>query len=555
MHRVIWSCWFQGRDRAPFIVQKCLESWVSRNPNWDVRILDAGSVRKYLDLDDYVDLDAQEITAASLSDIIRIQLLHEYGGVWADATTYCSRPIDDWLPRYMPRGFFAFSDPGPGLLLSSWFLARDAKDEIVGKWAARTREYWFGRRRADNYFWFHSLFGDLVGSDSQVAAAWSATPRIKADGPHRLQWAAAADARALDEQLDEAPPVFKLSHRMDAAAWAEKTPIGRLLRSHVAPAQGPEPLPRGVERPVAFAGLKTTTENLGDHIQILAAERLLKRADVSIEQRIDRDHEIMSAPGLAERPGKTGIVLNGWFKTNPVEWPPSPRLTPMYLGFHIRPFQSPSLIGAQAIEHYQAHAPIGCRDEYTLELLASLGVAGFVSNCLSLALPRRLPDPDRQVDLFVASRDERLLDLLPAELGEPRFVSHYSGDLDFESNLKRAADLLETYRDRARLVVTSLLHCALPCLAMGIPVVVFYPFQQEAFMRASDRERFSSLRRLVRVYDASEVGQVNWAGQAVDLAQVKLANVDAFFEKARLWDLPPPRPIGPIAPPGILPPP
>jgi len=552
MNRVIWTCWFQGQDSAPFVVRKCLESWVNRNPDWDVRVLDASSIRKYINLEDHIDLSEQEVTAASLSDIVRILLLNEYGGVWADATSYCNRPLDDWLPGYMPRDFFAFSDPGKYLLLASWFLARGPSDQLVGKWAARTLAYWSGRRRADNYFWFHRLFSELVESDPEVAAVRRDTPRFKADGPHSLQ--RAAGPHGLGAQVDWSAPVFKLCHRADASTWADGTPVGRLLRSQPAPVRTATHRQLQAARPTAFAGLKTKTENLGDHIQILAADLLLARADISLAQRIDRDDEIASAPGLAESSGKTGIMLNGWYKTNPAEWPPSPRLSPIYLGFHVRPFQSPSLIGPQAVEHYRAHEPIGCRDEYTCGLLSSLGVDCFVSNCLSLSLPRRFPDPVRQTEVFAVSRDERLLDLLPPELGEVRFVSHYSGSSDFDGNLRRAAELLATYRDRARLIVTSLLHCALPALAMGIPVVVFHPFQ-DGFLGPSDRERFSSLERLVRVYHASEVGQVDWAGQVVDVTGWKLGNLDAFFEKLGIWDLPPPRPLGPIASTEILPPP
>jgi hypothetical protein len=44
---------------------------------------------------------------------------------------------------------------------------------------------------------------------------------------------------------------------------------------------------------------------------------------------------------------------------------------------------------------------------------------------------------------------------------------------DSENKLKQAQALLEYYRDHAGLVITTRLHCALPCVAMGIPVVFF----------------------------------------------------------------------------------
>ena len=553
VNRIIWICWFQGWETAPFLVRQCRESWISRNPGWDVRAIDASSVRRYLDIDDYVALGAKEITAASLSDIVRVLLLREYGGVWVDATAYCIRPLDDWLANYMGGQFFAFRNPEPYLQLSTWFLARTSDDATTDKWAARVIGYWAERERADNYFWFHILFNELVASDPQVAEAWSRVPQLRLDGP--LGSGPSADAPDPAELADAAAwemPLIKLSHRIDPAAWAEGTELGKLLRSHVPPPQPLAPRTRAGSRPAAFVGLKTRTANLGDHIQIVAAERLLARADISIGQRIDRDDEIASAPSLDGGDASAGVLLNGWYKTNPEEWPPNPRLSPIYLGFHIRLFQSPSLIGPEAIEHYRAHEPIGCRDEYTRSLLSSLGVDCFVSNCLTLTFPRRLPDPARQTEVFVVSTDKRLLELVPAGLGETQFVSHYSGTADFESNLASAEALLKTYRERARLIVTTFLHCALPAIAMGIPVVVFYPLQ-DGFMHGSDRERFSSLAAMIRVHQASEAAKVDWSGQRVDVAQWKLKILDALFEKAAIWNLPPPRAIGPIAPPEALP--
>jgi len=40
---------------------------------------------------------------------VRILLLHEFGGIWVDATLLCNRPLDEWLPSTMTEGFFAFA--------------------------------------------------------------------------------------------------------------------------------------------------------------------------------------------------------------------------------------------------------------------------------------------------------------------------------------------------------------------------------------------------------------------------------------------------------------
>src|ERR1700733_10439169 len=111
MNKTIWSCWFQGRRNAPDLVKRCLASWETLKPGWDFRCLDAETTGRYVDLGEHVDLQSQTITAASLSDILRVLLLHEYGGVWVDATLYCNVPLDEWLPLAACTGFFAFVRP------------------------------------------------------------------------------------------------------------------------------------------------------------------------------------------------------------------------------------------------------------------------------------------------------------------------------------------------------------------------------------------------------------------------------------------------------------
>ncbi len=215
------------------------------------------------------------------------------------------------------------------------------------------------------------------------------------------------------------------------------------------------------------------------------------------------------------------------------QWPPHPSYLPLYLGFHIRLFQSPSLVSPEAIDHYQVHGPIGCRDRSTLSLLRAHGVNAFLSHCLTLTYPRRLPTLD-QSEVFVVSRNRQILDYLPSNIGPYTFVNHYSGVNDFSANMTEAQKLLDTYRNRARLIITTLLHCALPAIAMGIPVVVFYPPNDETGRR-SDKERFSSLADIVRVFEVSQANVIDWRGYTPDVGDIKLRLVDAFFAMVGKW--------------------
>jgi hypothetical protein len=123
---------------------------------------------------------------------------------------------------------------------------------------------------------------------------------------------------------------------------------------------------------------------------------------------------------------------------------------------------------------------------------------------------------------------------VPESVGPYTFVSHYTDTKDFDKNKARAAELLNLYSDRARLIVTTLLHCALPAIALGIPVVVFYP-SHEGPGHKSDRERFSSLAEMVRVFYVSEAAAVDWRGYTPDVSLLKLRMTDQFFGLAARW--------------------
>jgi hypothetical protein len=551
LQKIIWTCWFQGRDSAPEVVRKCLQSWEDRNPEWGLRCLDADTIARYIDLDSYVDLQRQQITAASLSDILRLLLLHEYGGVWVDATTFCNVPLDEWITQASQTGFFAFERPAEDRDLATWFLAVCPGNRLLAKWAARSLAYWDGRTATQDYFWAHHQFGELLAIDAEAFADWQAVPRISADGPHSVQAAGLYyDFDEVGVRVDWSAPLYKLTHRVENERIGQKCLLSRLLGLTGLPdASRPEAPAQISATSIPISHLRVSTENLGDHIQIIAGERMLQRAGLSPARWVDRDDEIAEVPPNGER---TGILLNGWFKTNPEQWPPHPDYVPLYLGFHIRLFQSPSLTSPGSLVHYRKNGPIGCRDRYTLSLLRAHDVEAFLSHCLSLCFPRRLPDPSTQTEVFVASRDETLLEHLPDEVGPYHFISHYSNSRDFSLNMDAARKLLETYRTRAKLIVTSMLHCALPAIAMGIPVVVLYPPNSDAG-RISDKQRFSSLSNIVRVFELGETSLIDWRGYCPDVADIKLRLVDAFFDGALRWGRLKTRRIEGIAPARVLP--
>ncbi|MCB1358263.1 MAG: hypothetical protein KDK53_17835 [Maritimibacter sp.] len=149
--KTIWMFWHAGLDHAPDLARKSYDTWRLSNPDYAVRFLDLAAVNDLLgtDIEAHFRSATVELGWAGKSDLIRMALLHRYGGYWADATTFCLRPIDQWLDiDRAGTGFFCFrqKDRAAPLPLVAWFLAAAPESRIVAEWLALSIGYLFKDR-------------------------------------------------------------------------------------------------------------------------------------------------------------------------------------------------------------------------------------------------------------------------------------------------------------------------------------------------------------------------------------------------------------------------
>ena len=217
--RTIWCLWLQGWANAPDLVKACAASWRRHNPAWDLHLLCGHTLASYLDPLPHFATASGHLPIEALSDRLRIELLHRFGGIWVDATVYCLRPLDGWIHHALPSGFFAFDRPLPNNMLSSWFLAAERNCYVVDVWRDKTTAYWKDRVERDHYFWFHNLFAEAYQSDAKFRAVWDATPKLSAGGPHcfapyedQLFKPVSAFDRLIVETAQT--PMLKLTHKV-----------------------------------------------------------------------------------------------------------------------------------------------------------------------------------------------------------------------------------------------------------------------------------------------------------------------------------------------------
>lgn len=236
MNKTIYILWLQGFKNAPEIINKCVQSWYYYNPDWKIILLDNNNLIDYINLDDYINLSNKKIEKCKIANIIRCILLNKYGGVWTDSTTFCNKPLNDWLPNYINEGFFAFQKPGesgglfkftphginngePERLLSNWFLYAEKNNYIINKWMNATIDFHTNNEMNYPYFIHHHIFSNLYNSDVHFKSIWNNVPKFSAngkDGPLFIH--DYGMFKSINEQLkynidNKITPLYKLTYK------------------------------------------------------------------------------------------------------------------------------------------------------------------------------------------------------------------------------------------------------------------------------------------------------------------------------------------------------
>lgn len=241
--------------------------------------------------------------------------------------------------------------------------------------------------------------------------------------------------------------------------------------------------------------------NTGDYTQSLAARQFLPQVN-----------ELVSREEMADYEGENiKMILNGWFTHNVHNWIPNGKIHPLFVSFHMNSTAAPDMLSEAGIAYLKQHEPIGCRDKYTAQILEEKGIKAYFSGCLTLTLDNyKVPDNQRNDDIFIVDpfynypTSEKLFttpktfvkgvlkkDFLRLNIGSrnlkkvvsqevlenAKYVSQElpAGVQSIEEKFAYAEETLKKYA-KAKLVLTSRIHCALPCLAMGTPVIFLHSF-------------------------------------------------------------------------------
>uniref|UniRef100_A0A0G4GJV2 Sugar phosphate transporter domain-containing protein n=1 Tax=Chromera velia CCMP2878 TaxID=1169474 RepID=A0A0G4GJV2_9ALVE len=227
-------------------------------------------------------------------------------------------------------------------------------------------------------------------------------------------------------------------------------------------------------------------KNLGDMAQGFGSMHYLPRVDTTI----CRDKMADDAPRVLRETGKENIfmVANAWYGHWEQQWPPHESTRAVMLAVHLNPEVEKPFRSEAAMSWYKSYVerygPIGVRDVASAKMLSRKpDVPHFFSTCCTLLMENPfevlhrlggpplvregvvVSDPKLNMDGYKTVVPERILN--SAILATQESVSADGlGWSDFDTEFCRLLTLA-----KAKLVVTTRIHVALPSVAFGTPVV------------------------------------------------------------------------------------
>ena len=214
----IWILWLQGFEEAPELVKVCVHSIQSRLEKEEYMcLLDKNTIFDYIDLPDYIIEKWKKgfISNTHFSDLIRVRLLNEYGGIWIDATVYFT---GDKLADFIKNSeLFMFNIWGywrkrkTPAISANWLISAQPKNKMLLVLEALLNEYWKKEDKIVSYYLFHFLWAMVI---ERFPDEWDQVEKVLRDPAQLLcqELACRFDAVRF-EHLKKMSDIHKLSYK------------------------------------------------------------------------------------------------------------------------------------------------------------------------------------------------------------------------------------------------------------------------------------------------------------------------------------------------------
>lgn len=167
----IWMMWWQGEKDMPELVRCCYRSVLKNKGTHNVILLDKDSYKEFVTLPEIIieKYENGQIPLAQLVDMIRVELLYKYGGIWMDSTIYLDA---FWNKEIYEHSFYSIKH-GKSLYLSdgdwsTFFLACGKNNYLVNEIRKMFFNYWSNENYPIDYFIFDCIIKILRQNDPIV---------------------------------------------------------------------------------------------------------------------------------------------------------------------------------------------------------------------------------------------------------------------------------------------------------------------------------------------------------------------------------------------------
>lgn len=271
--------------------------------------------------------------------------------------------------------------------------------------------------------------------------------------------------------------------------------------------------------------------NIGDPVQSIAVINLYKEMGIAAENIIPLDrYDLQNYEGE-----EAIVVVNGaegyeHFAYHTHGVPPAPSLIPIYFSYYFS-----REMDEETKANFREYGPVGCRDNETAEYFRNNDIGAYVTGCVTMTFPKRTPS-ESQDKVIMIDCPGGLEEFIPQDLKEGalrlssviRFKSASPDDKmtqeETDEYHRLAQERIELLRDRAKLVITSRFHAAVPAIAMGIPVIL---------AKSSFDGRFEILENILPLYTPDRFPYIDWNPDPVDMEESKKKIKNAFFSAVR----------------------
>jgi hypothetical protein len=211
-----WVCWLQGIENAPPIVKKCFGSIKKHLTGYEIIELNSENLFDYVSFPDCILEKRQKkiIGDAHFSDLLRLELLIKYGGIWIDATVLCTSPD---IPKYITDSdLFLYQCLKPGrdghaIAISNWLVSAKSNNALLIATKNLLYEHWKKSNFAADYYIFHIFFE--IASEKLINER-EKIPKVCNSAPHVLLLELFRDySEGRFEQIKSMSAFHKLSYK------------------------------------------------------------------------------------------------------------------------------------------------------------------------------------------------------------------------------------------------------------------------------------------------------------------------------------------------------